>query len=452
MVNTFLLWRKWFLVFVPVLCVYSYPQEQPRLTLEGAVQLALQHNRALAISRAEVDRSHQQYLAAATQRLPQLSFLANGGELLTRPGLSFPAGSLGRLSDGALVPSINTTVQAARRPGAFIFGQINQPLTQQHRIHLQLQSLQTAQEIAGEKRRQSEQDVINQVRRTYYAIIAAESQLRSAEENIRLYQELNRLVDERVLQQVSLKSEALDVQSRLAQAEYEATVPHNQAQDSKEQLNILLGRPVETAFEVEPWQETSWELPDLDTARQQALAHRPELRAAALEVKRADLARRAKMAEYIPDVSLNISYLSFVNTSSALVGNIGSAGLQVQWEPFDWGRKRREASEIKEQEREARLQQEDTAANIEAQIRGTWRKLRETRELLDVCRLKQDSAREAVRETQIRFEQKASLLRDVLETQTTKANADDSLRRALAQFWSARADFDRAVGSEKGAN
>jgi outer membrane protein TolC len=356
------------------------------------------------------------------------------------------------LSDGALVPSVDTTVQAARRPGAFVFGQINQPLTQQHRIHLQLQSLLAAQEIAGERRRQSEQDVINQVRRTYYAIVAAESQLRSAEENIRLYRELDRLVEERVSQQVSLKAESLDVKSRLAQAEYEATIPRDGAQDSKEQLNILLGRPVETTFEVEPLQEVSRELPDLDTARQQALINRPELRAAALEVKRADLARRAKVAEYIPDISLSLSYLSFVNTGSTLVGNIASAGLQVQWEPFDWGRKRHEAAEIKEQEKAARLRQEDTAATIEMQLHGAWRKLREAQELLNVSRLKQDSAHEAVRETQIRFEQKAALLRDVLDTQTAKANADDALCRALAQFWSACADFDRAAGSEKGAN
>ena len=141
-----------------------------------------------------------------------------------------------------------------------------------------------------------------------------------------------------------------------------------------------------------------------------------------------------------------------MNTSSTLVGNIASAGLQVQWEPFDWGRKRHEAAEIKEQETEARLRQADTAASITTQIRGAWRKLREARELLDISRLKQDSARESVRETQIRFEQKAALLRDVLDTQTAKANADDEMRRALAQFWSARADFDRAVGSEKEAN
>ena len=78
--TTFFQWRKWLPLFVPVFCVLSQAQ-QSRLTLEQAVQLALRHNRTLGIAGAEVNRSRQQYLATATQRLPQLSFLANGGEL-----------------------------------------------------------------------------------------------------------------------------------------------------------------------------------------------------------------------------------------------------------------------------------------------------------------------------------------------------------------------------------
>ncbi len=440
-------WRKWNWFLVSLLSLPLWAQEQP-LTLQEAVQLALQHNRSLQVSGAEVKRSQQQYLAAATQRLPQFSLLANGGELLTRPGLQFQAGALGKLADGSLVPATNTTVQTPRRPAAFVFGQVNQPLLQQHRIHLQLQELLTAEQIAGENRRQSEQEVVNQMRRLYYAIVAAESQLRSAEENIRLYRELNRLVDERVTQQVSLKSESLDVKSRLAQAVYESAVPRDQIEDNKEQMNILLGRPVNTEFAVDLVEKIAEELPDLSAAQQQAGANRPEIRATALEVKRTDLARRAKLAEYLPDVSLNVSYFSFSNTNTTFLNNLASAGLQVQWEPFDWGRKRHEAAEITEQEREARLKQADTTANVTAQINSAWRKLREAHELLKVCRLKQDGARETVRETQIRFEQKAALLRDVLDGQTTKTNADNQMRRAMAQFWTAQADFDRAVGND----
>ena len=421
-------------------------QAQERLSVEEAVELALAHNRTLQIAAHEVDRSHERYRATATQRLPQMSLLANGGQLLTRPGLSFPAGSLGRLADGSLLPANNTTVEAPRRPAAFVFGQINQPLTQQHRIGLQLQDLATQTELAREQHRQSEQEVRDQVRRTYYAIVAAESQCNSAQENVRLFRELQRVTKERWLQQAALKADTLDVDGRLAEAEYRLTLPRDQAADSREQLNILLGRPVDTQFEVTRLEEIAEEPVDLEAAQRQALTSRPELREAALQVKQADLERRAKLAEYIPDVSLNVSYLSFLNVSSTLTGNIASAGLQVQWEPFDWGRKRHEAAQFTEQKREAELRQQDASANVVAQTNAAWRRVSEARQLLAVSRTKRESAREAVRETQVQFEQKAALLNTVLDRQAAKASADDQVQQALAQFWSAKADLDRALG------
>ncbi|MBV9036776.1 MAG: TolC family protein, partial [Acidobacteriaceae bacterium] len=73
--TTFSSWRKWVWFFMLVLS--SKLNAQERLALEQAVQLALQHNRSLRVAGAEVARSRQQYLATATQRLPQFSFLAN---------------------------------------------------------------------------------------------------------------------------------------------------------------------------------------------------------------------------------------------------------------------------------------------------------------------------------------------------------------------------------------
>ncbi|MBV8707320.1 MAG: hypothetical protein JO028_09020, partial [Acidobacteriaceae bacterium] len=63
--TTFSSWRKWVWFFMLVLS--SKLNAQERLTLEQAVQLALQHNRSLRVAEAEVARSRQQYLAAATQ-------------------------------------------------------------------------------------------------------------------------------------------------------------------------------------------------------------------------------------------------------------------------------------------------------------------------------------------------------------------------------------------------
>ena len=66
---------------------------------------------------------------------------------------------------------------------------------------------------------------------------------------------------------------------------------------------------------------------DLDTARKQALEQRPELRGARLQTKIAELDVRREHAKYIPDLSLQVSYLGFqnVNFLPQSAGTVGFA-------------------------------------------------------------------------------------------------------------------------------
>ena len=92
----------------------------------------------------------------------------------------------------------------------------------------------------------------------------------------------------------------------------------------REALNQLLGRDVSTLFRVEfiPEQDTS-DL-TLDSARQEALANRPECRQAQLKEKQAEYDRRLAKAEYIPDLSLSLRYQG-LNNVQTLPPNVTTA-------------------------------------------------------------------------------------------------------------------------------
>jgi outer membrane protein TolC len=81
---------------------------------------------------------------------------------------------------------------------------------------------------------------------------------------------------------------------------------------------------------------------ELQQAQAKALAQRPEIRQARLKVTQAEADRRSKKAEYIPEVSLTFSHLSPISYSNILPNHIASAGIAVNWEVFDWGRKKHE--------------------------------------------------------------------------------------------------------------
>jgi outer membrane protein TolC len=60
----------------------------------------------------------------------------------------------------------------------------------------------------------------------------------------------------------------------------------------------------------------------------------------------------------------------------------------------------------------------------------------------------QETARENVRLRLTQYDVQAALLSDVLQTQSSLADSDSQYQQALAAFWTARADFERALGED----
>jgi len=187
---------------------------------------------------------------------------------------------------------------------------------------------------------------------------------------------------------------------------------------------------------------------DLAAAQGRAREQRPEVREARLKLKQAELDRRVKKSEFIPDISLSYRFISPFGIEF-LPKNISAAGLFLSWEPFDWGRKRRELAEKAKTQKQADNGAEDAEALVLLDVNTRFRKLQEARALLRINELNQETDREKLRVTSNRYSQKAALLDDVLQVQAGLAQSNNQYRQALATFWTAKADFERAVGEDQ---
>src|SRR6202043_4251019 len=132
---------------------------------------------------------------------------------------------------------------------------------------------------------------------------------------------------------------------------------------SKDALNPLLGRSVETEFSVEPVAATFPEQEDLSAARATALEHRTEGKLAANRVRQAELATKSEKTRYIPDIAIQASYFSPANINF-LPQNIGSVGALLTWQPWDWGKKHHIVEQDAFAEKQAALSVEDTREQI----------------------------------------------------------------------------------------
>jgi outer membrane protein len=422
------------------------------LTLHQAIKIALENNRSAKNARVEVDKAGDKLAALRTRRLPGFSLDTLISKPLTSFDTTFNQGVFGTYPGIGPVPAENTVITSSTKPTALVIAQVSQPLTQLRRLSFQIKQQEVGREISQANLRATEQAVVNEVKRAYYAILQTQGQSHAAEESVKLYRELDRVTGDYVIQQVALKTDQMDVQTRLAKAEYQVLTLNHQLTSQKEQLNLLLGRDVNTDFSVseggEMAQVTMRET-DLVQARERALTQRPEIHEARLKVRQADLDRRAKKTEFIPDVSMTFNYISTFNYSNFVPHSVSSLGVQVEWEVFDWGRKKRELKEKARTVSQANTNLEEVESQVAMEVNDRFRRLKESCQLIRIAQLAQTQARANVQMATYKYRLEAVLLKDVLQTQTSLADADYEYQKALLSFWTAKADFEKALGEDK---
>lgn len=426
---------------------HASAQTVETLTLPAALQLALSQNRGLRQAQLEPQRLAAEYEAVRTRRLPQFRFSLLGGILLTRPSIEFERGVFGEYPGTGPIPDRDTRVEAERKPAFLIFGQAAQPLSQQYRIGLQLKQVQLEQAVTDQQIRETRQAVAHEVRRTYYAMLEAQSALQSLDAQAGFLAELEKTTATHVEQKTVLKTDLLKVQAQRASLEAERASLTGSLDSAREKLNLLLARPVTTAFRVSTAPDALMDTVDPQALAERAVSLRTDVKRSEIREQQADLNYRIKRSELIPDVSATVNYFSFTNIR-VLPRNIASAGVQLEWEPFDWGRKRREMAARDVQRQQARLQTEEMRDRVRVEVAQLARKLSEAQRRLEAARKAQEESGESLRLTQARYNEQAALLKDVLQAQAAVASADDQHRRALLAFYAAQADLSRAMGED----
>jgi outer membrane protein TolC len=121
----------------------------------------------------------------------------------------------------------------------------------------------------------------------------------------------------------------------------------------------------------------------------------------------------------------------------------------VRWEVFDWGRKKNQLAEKDRTIEQAKTGLREAESLVLIEVGDKFRKLQQTRQALVVAQLKQETARENMRVSTNKYKAQAAMLSDVLQTQATLADADYEYQQALQTYWTARADYEKAIGEDK---
>src|SRR4029077_21019727 len=417
------------------------------LTLDEALQLARSHNRDLKQFGLDVGKEREALGEAKTHLYPRFDTSVLAAELLAPLDFSIRKGQFGTFPGTGPIPGSNTDLHTPARPIAIASVTATKPLTQLIRIRLSIADQRLKVDASELSFDQREQKLADDVRQSYYQVLQSQIQYESQQSVVKYLEELLQLTDRRFDQQAALKADRLSVKAELAKAAYQLTTIEDTLADSKDAMNHLLGRSVQTEFSVEPVPATFPEQEDLSAARATALEHRPEVKLAANRVRQADLATKSEKTHYIPDVAIQASYFSPANINF-LPQNIGSVGALLTWQPWDWGEKRHRVRQAAVAEQQAELSLEDTREQILLDVNSRFRHLREARSHLAVAEAIRDAEIEKMRNRKEAYSQQAILLSDLLKQQSSLADAESQYHQAVLAYWSARADFQKSLGEE----
>jgi len=418
------------------------------LTVDHAVKIALANNRTLKIVSLNLGVQNEKLAADKTKRLPAFNSYVFGSQLLTPISYTIPAGQFGTFpAPIGPIPATNNSITTPAHLTALVVLSASQPLLSLYRINLYVRGQQLSVQQAEQQLREQRLTVIDQVQQTYYKVMQIENQIDSLNASIKQYHELDRITVQYVSQQVALASENLEVKSKLADEQLKLLKAQDKLETAKETLNDLLGRDLNTPFRTAAVAPITPIEQNLEMAQSTALEHNPQIAEAEIDVSKATNARDLAKSQYIPDLNVSIQYSSPFGYNFVPL-NVANAGFEFRWEPWEWGRRKHEVNEKTITVEQSKLKLDNTKSQLLINVGDSFRALQEARAAVAVAQAKQEASREKLREVTLQYEQKTALLRDVLQQQAAMESADGEYNDAVAEFWSARASFQKAIGEE----
>jgi outer membrane protein len=417
------------------------------LTVDQAVHIALANNRNLKIVSLSLDSSKEKLAAEKTRRLPSFNTYVFASQLLQPINFTVPAGQFGSYPGIGPIPATNTNITTPSQPTAYIFGTASQPLLTLYKINIHIHGQELSVEQDFQKVREERISIVDDVRQAYYSIVEIQNAIDATEASIKQYEELDRISTQYVAVQVVLKSESLEVKAKLADERYKLLQLQDKLATAKETLNNLLGRDINTQFSAANPTQLSPVEDNLPAAQALALAQNPKVKEAEITVKQADNARRFVKSQYLPDLGASFHYISPFGVNF-VPQNIMGLGFEFNWEPFDWNRRKHEVNEKTMQVEQSKLSLDDTKAQILINVDTQFRDLHEARLGVEVATAKKDASTEKLREVTEKYRQKTVLLRDVLQQQAAVEGSNADYNEAMARFWTAKANFQKAIGEE----
>ncbi len=419
------------------------------LTVEQAIQLALDNSKVLHASLMRLNYADAKSAEMNASRLPVLKFTGAYTRLSDVPpfAVSLPS-TLPPPFGGSsftLAPTIqnNYTLRAS----------LEQPLFTGFRLSAAAHAADYAARASEHDYAKDKTDLAYNVRAAYWSLFKALEFKKVVDENVEQVKAHLNDVQNLVNQGMATKNDLLKVQVQLSDAQLRQIEMNNNVQLAMIGLNNVMGIPLHTRISIESdiRRSTPSEFGELNSLISKAIENRPEMKAMDFRVKAADAGVTAAKGEWFPQIYLAANYNynkpnQRIQPMQDLFKDTWDVTLAVSLDIWNWGKTLHQTDQASAQYEEAKDAFAQLRDGITLEITQNYLNLNQAKERTLVAEKGVTHAEENYRVTNKRFKEGLAQNSDLLDAEVALLQAKTNSTQALVDVELAGARLQKAIG------
>lgn len=435
----------WLLLVIAVMFWPGRSLAADILTLEESIDIALKNSLTIHSAKEGVDAAVARRREAATGFLPKFNTTYSYTRLNEEPFNRFA-----NLPAGVFIPNGTEIIVGTQNNYYWTF-EARQPLFTGGGLVANYQANKIGEDTARIEEGAKRQDVIRDVKITYFNILRAQRIKEAADQSVEMLTAHREVAGNFFKVGMIPKNDLLHAEVELANGRQNLTKAQNGVELAKARFNTVLKRKIFAPVQIVDILNYQPLERQLDECLDIALKTRPELKISALKVEQAGKMVRMAQSEYFPTLSLVGNYTRYGDHPSVSGSDYRDAenwsvmGV-ASWNFWEWGRTKFRVDAGRARENQALDESKELNDLIILEIKHAYLNLQEAEKQIAVSEKVIEQAEENFRIAQERFRENVATTTDVLDAETllTKAKADYA--NALGDFNINRAILDRAMG------
>jgi len=419
--------------------------EQAALTLEQAVELALERNPQALMARERIEAFRGKYREVRAEALPFLRL--NGSAMRWRDPAFLNSPSFDK------IPAEFRNALQVAPANLFDYNlSISQPLYTSGKVGTALKLASLESEGVGVDRDRTEQEIRLRVVRAFYDLLLAQGRLEVAKDAVRARETSLEIVRGRFAAGVATEVDVLRSQVSLANAQPELIRAENGVRQSRAVLNNLLVRPLD--FPTEAVGRLAFNPPtprSLEEVIRHAFQYRPELLRARINERQAEGQEKLANAENRLRLDFNGQYGVNARLPSDLVNREFTRfmfTLNVGLPLFDGGRRSGLLRQAVANRKIAELTRTETENAVRLEAQTALDELARAEKTVEAARLNVKEAERVLDMMQNNYKHGAATTLDVIQAETARAQARWTLLQGLYDHTMARMQLRWVMGQD----